>query len=399
MKILHTSDWHLGHRLHEQPQLYEQKKFLEWLIQLVNAEGVDLLLVAGDIFDTGYPSSQSMELFYSFLAQLYRHTKCNQVVMIAGNHDAPGTINAPGSFVRNFDINLVGKATENIDDEILYFDIEGEKLIVAAVPFLRDRDIRRAIAGEYAGEIYDRYKKALTTHYNEIAERITKEADTFAIAMGHLFAVGGQPTESENRIYVGGLGDIAASDFPQIFDYVALGHLHRQQKVDKKEQIRYSGSPYPLSFSEAGEAKKVVLLETSSGKLNSISEIDVPTFRQLYIVTGTMEQCRERLIEISKQNNEPEPWVEVILNDKQHSTTAYSEINEVIKELNLKVLKVINVKKQGQKGIEQLEEEDRQLNDLKPDDVFKKKCEQEEFNLGENAEILDAFYEILSEIN
>ncbi|MCF6242956.1 MAG: exonuclease subunit SbcD, partial [Bacteroidales bacterium] len=116
MKILHTSDWHLGHRLHEQSQQYEQKEFLEWLIQFVSTVEIDVLLVAGDIFDTGYPSSQSMELFYRFLAQLYRNTQCKQVVMTAGNHDAPGTINAPGSFVRNFDISLIGKATENIED-------------------------------------------------------------------------------------------------------------------------------------------------------------------------------------------------------------------------------------------------------------------------------------------
>ncbi len=396
MNILHTSDWHFGHRLHEQSQLYEQEKFLYWLLKTIKERTIHVLLVSGDIFDSGYPSSQSLRMFYNFLAKLYKTTDCQHVVITAGNHDAPGTINAPGELVRYFSINLIGKATDNIEDEIFHFNINGEKLIVAAVPFLRDRDIRRAIADENANDIETRYKTALVNHYNEAADAINKDDHTFTVAMGHLFAVGGQVSESENRIYVGGLGDISASDFPGLFDYVALGHLHRPQKVDKREHIRYSGSPYALSFGEAGSQKKVIVIKTIDSKLTSIDEINIPVFRTFYTITGNLEHCKHQLETISKHNNEAEPWVEVNINEPGLTTNAYTLINDVIEDKAVKVLKVRNISLQMPPDITQIEEEDRQLNELKPDDVFKRKCEEEHYNLNDNKQILDAFYEILN---
>ena len=401
MKILHTSDWHLGHRLHEHLQQYEQEKFLKWLIDLINDQNIDVLLVAGDIFDTAYPSTQSQEMFYRFLAEIHRKTNCQEVVMTAGNHDAPGTINAPDNFVRYFNIKLVGKASENVQDEIFGFDIGGEKLIVAAVPFLRDRDIRRAIAGENALDIENRYKKALINHYNDVANIIENQNkdNAFIIAMGHLFAIGGQPSDSENRIYVGGLGDIKASDFPAIFDYVALGHLHRPQKVDKKEHIRYSGSPYPLSFSEIANTKKVIIIETKENKLHSVDEVKIPRFRQLYTIKGTLEYCKNALKEKAAKPGEPTPFAEVIIDQQDVVSTAYAEINEVVHNKNIKVLKVRVLNKNNVLGIEQLIEEDKKLNELRPEDIFKKKCNERDFDLTKNKEILDAFNEILSMVN
>ena len=400
MKILHTSDWHLGHRLHEQSQHYEQEKFLEWLIQVINEKSIDVLIVSGDIYDTGYPSTQSQDLFFRFLADMYSNTNCKEVVITAGNHDAPGTLNAPDNFVRHFNINLIGKATEDLSEEILTFEINGEQLIVAAVPFLRDRDIRRAITGEDAGDIENRYKKALTNHYRKIAKFIERQQPegAFVVSMGHLFAIGGQTSESENRIYVGGLGDIAAEDFPDIFRYVALGHLHRAQTVGGKEHIRYSGSPYALSFSEAGNAKNVVIITTEKGTTKSIEEAAVPVFRKLYRITGSMEDCRIRLEEIAHNNDKAEPWVEVNLNEKGLAANAYTLINDFIKDKPLKVLRVKNVNTQTLADITRIEDEDRQLNELKPDDVFKRKCKEDEYDIYEHKEILDAFYEILNTI-
>jgi exonuclease SbcD len=109
MKILHTSDWHLGHRLHEQSQSFEQEKFLEWLLKTIKNRNTDVLLVAGDIFDTAYPATHSLQIFYDFLAKVHTQTNCKHVVITAGNHDSPGTINAPKDLVRYFSINMVGK--------------------------------------------------------------------------------------------------------------------------------------------------------------------------------------------------------------------------------------------------------------------------------------------------
>src|ERR1035437_5315019 len=140
MKILHTSDWHLGHRLLDQSQYEEQFRFLNWLEEYINDNQVDILLISGDIFDTNVPSTQSQKLYYDFLISL-KKTSCQQVIITGGNHDAPGTINAPRELLKALSIKVVGKVTELIEEGVFEIDISEEKIIVAAVPFLRDQDI------------------------------------------------------------------------------------------------------------------------------------------------------------------------------------------------------------------------------------------------------------------
>ena len=398
MKILHTSDWHLGHRLHEQSQQYEQEKFLEWLLRYIDENGIDVLLVSGDIFDTAYPSAQSMTLLYDFLGKLLRNTTCKHIVVTAGNHDSPGTLEAPKELMRYFSINMIGKAGENVKDEILSLKVNDEELIVAAVPYLRDRDIRRAVTGLTFDEIEQRYRTALINHYREIAKAIeeNQNPDSLKIAMGHLFAIGAQTSESEQRIYMGGLGDIAANDFPKTIDYIALGHLHRPQRVGGKEHIRYSGSPYILSVSETGYEKKVVVIETKNNVIQRIDEVTIPNFRPVYRITGKLEECRNQLEKINNQNQVAEPWVEIVLDNSDDPTTGYQDINTIVEKMNLKVLNVKLKTVKQLAGIEQLIEDDQNLNDLNPSDIFKQKCAESEFNLDQQPEIVDAFNEILN---
>ncbi len=402
MKILHTSDWHLGHRLHEQSQHLEQSLFLDWLINIVKSKNIDVLLIAGDIFDTGHPSAQSMELFYSFLAKLYKQTDCKHIIITGGNHDSPGTLNAPSELVKYFSINIIGKATENISDEILSFKIGDENLIVAAVPFLRDRDIRKSIENETITEIESRYKKALVNHYQTLADEIKQKHNSgFTIAMGHLFAIGGETSDSEHKIYVGGLGDIAVKDFPKTFDYIALGHLHRVQKLSGKENIRYSGSPFPLSFSEISNNKKVIIIETKNEIIININEVTVPTFRNMYSVKGNLDECKQQLHHIAEKhkNDKLTPWVEVFVSGDDLKQSTYLDINSYIKDANIKVLKVRTENnffvKYGNSEIEN----EVSIEDLNPEILFKNKCEEKGFNLDDNPEILDAFHEILNIIN
>ena len=220
MKILHTADWHLGHRLHEHSQIEEQILFLSWIENYITDENIDILLISGDVFDTGSPSNQSLELYYSFLVRL-NATTCHTVIITGGNHDSPGTLNAPKQLLNALSIKVVGKATENIEDEVFEIECNGEKVIIGAVPYLRDQDIRRAVAGESFDELTDRYKKALTNHYNEVAEhcKTINTTNLPVIAMGHLFAIGGSVSDSEQNIYVGTLGHIGADDFSDTFDY------------------------------------------------------------------------------------------------------------------------------------------------------------------------------------
>ena len=394
MKILHTSDWHLGHRLLDQSQLEEQSLFLEWLPDYIEANSIDGLLISGDIFDVGVPSANAQKLYYDFLIRLH-HSCCREVIITGGNHDAPSTLNAPKELLNALSIRVVGKATEPISDEIFKLTRDNEELIVAAIPYLRDQDIRRAVAAETADEIVNRYKTALISHFDEAAESCErmKSANTTVIGMGHLFAVGGRTSESEQSIYVGNLGDIGAEDFPTVFDYVALGHLHRAQRVGGREHIRYSGSPYVLSFSETNQEKKIILIET--GKPLIITETTIPVFRKILQLEGSVESCKAQLEKLDEENNSLTPWVEVILNNEKEAATGYLEINKFAEHLKSEVLKITVKDEKKIDRLKSLVENAQHITGFKPLDVFKLRCEEQNLDLNERPEMLDAFNEIL----
>ena len=394
MKILHTSDWHLGHRLLEQSQQEEQALFLGWLINHITSNGIDVLLVAGDVFDVGVPSAQAQKMYYDFLIQLH-HTSCREVIITGGNHDAPSTLNAPKELLNSLSIRVVGKATEYVADEIFNISVGNENLMVAAVPFLRDQDIRRAIASETGDEINNRYKSALVRHYTDIALACQQLAipDSTIIAMGHLFALGGKTSESEQSIYVGNLGDIGAGDFPDVFDYVALGHLHRPQSIGGKEKIRYSGSPYILSFSEVGQEKKVVEIETGEHFL--IKEVTVPAFRKILRIKGTVDDCKSQLEALDKDTQPLVIWVEVLLTAEKEAALGYREIFDFAKSLNLEVLKVTVKDDRKFEHLKSLVDLAQHVKTFTPLEVFRLKCDEQNVDLNENRELLDAFNEIV----
>lgn len=149
MKILHTSDWHLGRALYGKKRYEEFEGFLSWLAETIRQNKIETLLVAGDVFDTGAPSNSAQELYYRFLCQV-AGSQCRHVVVTGGNHDSPSFLNAPKELLKALDVHVVGNATESLEDEVLTLrDKEGEpELIVCAVPYLRDRDIRVVEAGE-----------------------------------------------------------------------------------------------------------------------------------------------------------------------------------------------------------------------------------------------------------
>ena len=311
-----------------------------------------------------------------------------------------GTLNAPQALLDYLSIKVIGKATENIEDEIFNLKVNNEEIIICAVPYLRDQDIRRAVAGESFDDIGTRYKVALTNHYKEIGEICDKKfnPEIVKIAMGHLFAIGSSTSDSEHTIYVGNLGDISATDFPETFDYIALGHLHRAQIVGKKNNIRYSGSPNILSFSEINQTKKIVQIETNSNTISEIKNIEIPTFRNIVQVKGTVEESINKLTEIDKTNSDLKTWVEVILENEFDSTNGYKSINEASDKLNLEVLKVSLKNDRKITGLEQLVNEATDIKEFSPIEIFRMKCNEQNFELNENDDILDAFNEILQTV-
>ncbi|WNW01163.1 exonuclease subunit SbcD [Tenacibaculum sp. HL-MS23] len=394
MKILHTADWHLGHRLHEQSQLEEQTLFLNWIENYIIDQKIDVLLISGDIFDTGSPSNQSLEMYYSFLVKL-KVTSCKSIIITGGNHDSPGTLNAPKHILDALSIKVVGKATENIEDEVFEIQINDEKIIVGAVPYLRDGDIRRAVAGESFNELTDKYKTALINHYQLVAAQceLINTSNAPVIAMGHLFATGGSVSDSEQNIYVGTLGHIGAADFPTYFNYIALGHLHRPQIIGGNDKVRYSGSPNILSFSEINYDKKVLVLTTKNNEINAIEDVGVPRFREFYKLTGTMTECIDEFLNITSNSYKLTPWVEIVLNE--NNTINTEELKTAAEKHSFEILKTSLKKQRKTQGIEELLENTKSIKELLPTEVFRLKCEEMDFDLKENPEVWDAFNEVL----
>ncbi|MCD8421475.1 exonuclease SbcCD subunit D C-terminal domain-containing protein [Tenacibaculum finnmarkense] len=397
MKILHTADWHLGHRLHEHSQLEEQTLFLAWIENYISNEKIDLLLISGDIFDTSSPSNQSLTMYYNFLVKLQK-TSCKNIIITGGNHDSPGTLNAPKELLNALSIKVVGKATEKIADEVFEININDEKVLIGAVPYLRDGDIRRAVAGESFDDLTDKYKKALINHYQEIAIESEKinSSNAPVIAMGHLFATGGSVSDSEQNIYVGTLGHIGAQDFPTYFDYVALGHLHRPQIVGENDKIRYSGSPNILSFSELTYDKKIIVLEISANKISNIDDVIVPNFREFYKLKGSMDDCIAKFPNIISNSYQLKPWVEIVLD--QDNTIQTDELKIASEAYDFEILKITLKNQRKIKGIEELLADATSIKELVPAEVFKLKCEEMDFDLDQNQQVWDAFNEVLQAV-
>ncbi len=397
MKILHTADWHLGHRLHEQSQLEEQTLFLSWIENYIIEQKIDVLLISGDVFDTGSPSNQSLEMYYSFLVKL-KATTCKSIIITGGNHDSPGTLNAPKHILDALSIKVVGKATEDIADEVFKVELNEEIAIIGAVPYLRDGDIRRAVAGETFEELTDKYKTALINHYKAVAEQceLINTTNAPVIAMGHLFATGGSVSDSEQNIYVGTLGHIGAEDFPSYFDYVALGHLHRPQIIGGNDKIRYSGSPNILSFSEISYDKKILILTIENNEITKIEDHIIPNFRTFHKLKGTIAECIEAFPSITSNTYELTPWVEIVL--KEDNSINTDDLKKAAENYPFEILKISLRNRRQTKGIEELLENTKSIKELVPTEVFQLKCEEMNFDLEKNPDVLDAFNEILQTV-
>lgn len=273
LNILHTSDWHLGRRLYGRLRYDEFESFLQWLQDTISAQQVDILIVAGDIFDTMTPSNKAQALYYEFLGKVSKSC-CQHVVIVAGNHDSPTFLDAPSNVLKFLNVHVIGTACDYLEDEVLVLgdDNNNPHCIIAAVPYLRDRDVRSTQAGESAQTKDANVIAGIRAHYDKVAD-IAKTAQAELIkthqrhipiiATGHLFAAGGKTTDDDGvrELYVGSLGKISADMFDDSFDYVALGHLHVPQRVGGCAHIRYSGSPIAMGFGEARQQKQVLLIQ------------------------------------------------------------------------------------------------------------------------------------------
>ena len=306
-RILHTSDWHIGRRLKEHDRTEEFAAFFDWLEKLITSEKIDTLLVAGDIFDNTTPSVQAQDMYYSFLSRLVE-SPCRHVVITSGNHDSPAFLDAPADLLKHCRIHVIGQARENAADEVItLYDSDGRpEVIVCAVPYLRDRDVRTLTPDDNPEDSDAILKAGIREHYAKVfahARELQGDSDVPIIAMGHMFIHGGVISQDDGvrSLYVGTAIDVESSIFPEDIAYTALGHLHSPQKAGR-EYARYSGSPIPMGFGEAGTRKSVCIVEVYGKNLAGVREVDIPVFQRLERVSGNMEEIFSALNTLARLN-------------------------------------------------------------------------------------------------
>ena len=407
LRLLHTSDWHLGRHLYGQNRYEEFEQLLDWLVLTLSEQNIDVLLIAGDVFDTGTPSNRAQHQYYRFLTRV-ANTGCRHVVIIGGNHDSPTFLNAPATLLKVLNVHIIGAMTETAEDEVLPLnDSRGlPELIVCAVPYLRDRDIRSVEAGESVADKEQKLLEGIRNHYAKVcahAAQLHAELDhelqkkVPIIGTGHLFTAGGRTTEDDGvrDLYVGSLAHVGSDIFPPMLDYVALGHLHVPQAVGGNEHIRYSGSPLPMGFGEALQQKSVCVVQFNQRKPH-LELLPIPCFQRLRQLRGNLQALLSDLAQLADAGTET--WVEVIYTGqevipdlREQLTVAADNSNGMVTILRIRnprlATNILHADMPGQT-----------LDDLDPIDVFQRCLSARDIPDSQQSDLLHAYQEILHQL-
>lgn len=401
MKLLHTSDWHIGRALYGRKRYEEFEGFLNWLVDFIETENIDVLLVAGDVFDNSTPSNRAQELYYRFLCRVASSER-RHVVVIAGNHDSPSFLNAPKELLKFLNIHVVGCASEQPEDELLVLSAQDgvPMVIVCAIPYLRDRDIRTAEAGESVEDKERKIVDGIKTHYRLVCDAAEQRRALLGkhvpiVAMGHLFAAGGQTVDGDGvrELYIGSLAQVKRDVFPECIDYVALGHLHIPQRVGGSDIVRYSGSPLPIGFGEAEQEKSVTLVELSGRP--QVRNISVPRFQELKTLRGDWQTLDKGVEELKARKSTA--WLEISYEGDELAADLQERLKDAIDGTGMDILRVKNnrVLERALRG----ESEEETLDDLHVTDVFTRCLESHDVPEDQRPALLRAYQEIILALN
>ncbi|MGL1885172.1 MAG: exonuclease SbcCD subunit D C-terminal domain-containing protein [Reichenbachiella sp.] len=398
MLILHTSDWHIGQKLYGQDRYEEFEHMLDEMIDIIVEKKVELLLISGDIFDVPSPSNRSQELYYNFLKRLF-NTCCRHTIVTGGNHDSISTLNAPKEVLKMVNVTTIGGVTEQLSDMIVkVMDADDQHVLnVAAIPYLRDKDVRKSVGGQDATDTEKSVKNGLVQFYDAI-EGLLAADNKPCIGMGHLFAHGATTSDSERDINIGNLGAVNANEFPQSFDYTALGHIHKPQVIGKNEMIRYSGSPMPLSFSERKDLKSVVLLNLVNDALSIEEIILLNPARKLVKFKGAFTELQEELLDYESKSILVD-WAEIEIVEEEHSPQLRMDFEAFItdSEFQIEILKYRFSVKKGKGDTGDFFQQNKLLEDLLPQEVFEKRLAN--VPVEEHEEYKTSFNELLTGMN
>jgi len=408
LRLFHTADWHLGHHLHGVSRHFEHQRFLAWLLQAMQDRQVDALIIAGDIFDTANPSAAAQAQLYDFLVRARARQPHLDIVLIGGNHDSASRLDAPSPILKALGVHVVGGLTRNLDGRI-----DWERLIVpltdsqgaikawcGAMPFLRNADLP---SNDEAGDPLIAGVKDL---YGQLAEALQQKAGNGErrILTGHCYMVNGSVSElSERKILGGNQHALPVDIFPGDIAYVALGHLHLAQKVGPHEYIRYSGSPIPLSFDEAGYRHQIVQVDIDGGQVDT-SAVQIP--RSVEMIRIPDGNCFAALPDIVAQLKsldldpnlplEQTPFVELRIRLDKPEPGLRQQIEEAIAGLPLRLLKIATAYRGSQQSLADIDIE-RRLEELQPLDVFRR-CYRNRYDQDAPEAITALFNELLESV-
>ncbi|WDE02989.1 exonuclease subunit SbcD [Thalassomonas viridans] len=395
MRILHTSDWHLGQYFYGKSRAVEHQGFLSWLLEQVSTFSVDLVVVAGDIFDTGTPPSYAREMYFDFVVQLNR-LGC-QLLILAGNHDSVAMLGESKQLLAHLSTRVIPAVSEDLNQQVFVVKNKqgDDALVVCAIPYIRPRDVIKSRAGQSAQEKQQVLQQAISKHYHSLYRRAEQLATEAAdgrreeklpiMATGHLTALGVSASESVRDIYIGTLEAFPAREFPEA-DYIALGHIHRGQKVAKTEHIRYSGSPLALSFDEAGQGKQVLLADFDGGVLDKVTPLEIPCFQPLFMVKTSLESLGQEIRQLAAEHGEElQPgqtlWLDIEINSGDYLLDLQGQIDVLLEDLPIEVLRIRRSKKSRQSlsaGGDKIT-----LDELSVTDVFTSRLAQEDWQTDE----------------
>lgn len=391
MKILHTSDWHLGQSFMGKSRQDEHLAFLTWLIKTIVDQNIDTLIVAGDIFDTATPPNYALELYYNFLTQI--SSKCKNIIITAGNHDSIATLKAPKQLLEALNIHVIASGDENENEVVEIYNNNELEGIVCGVPYLRDYVVRQSVSAQTINDKESSLTQGIKEHYNNVYKEailVSDKKNVPIIATGHLTTVGSKTSESEREIYIGGTLDIDSGFLGKHFDYVALGHLHINQKVGY-EHVRYCGSPIPLSFSESTSQKKVNVVEFKNKNM-TVTELDIPLYRPLLVLRGDVTSILKDFECVEDKST----WIEVHLND-ENPFHANQIIRDKAEELELTLL-AVKIDK-TEKALHAEDFDVISLDELKPLDLFVRRLEKDGLEDEVFAkELVSNFQQIVNEV-
>lgn len=408
MRLLHTSDWHLGQNFFGFSRHYEHQQFLDWLLLTLVEQQIDVLLIAGDVFDTANAPASAQQQLYQFLCAAKLNTPHLQVVIIAGNHDSPTRLEVPMPFLSAFDMVVIGQVTrqhQQIDVERMVIPLknrQGEvKAWCLAIPFLRPSDVPKVDNAK------DAYLEGIAALYQQATDCALDKRETgqAIIAMGHCHMLGSQVSEdSERKLVMGGIESLSSAIFAPEISYVALGHLHLAQKVGGDDHVRYSGTPLPMSFSEEHYQHSIRVIELDHDAIKSATSILIPRTVPLYRIPKSKAEPLDAVLTLLQQHDWPtipeqqQPYLLVRVQLEKPEPSLRQQIEQALANKSVKLIKIEttypSTTTDNEDKVMSLEDVQR----LQPEDVFLKMYQQK-FATLPSLELLGAFRDLIIQNN